>query len=309
MSTPKDKLLNGESLINRAVEVGVSLNELYDSNGVLDEPELQRRVLEAEKWLSDKGRHSWLMEIVGRFKNHPIIATILLIVTGIGFLIANFQNIEFIVSLFNDPIVISPSEIELKASPKELSGGWIPADITVKNSSKDDLYSVWVCFYLSEANLKPIDIAIVSESDKAHAEFKKLFNITRDYINPATGNTKLLLGWKQHEKHDFKRTAIYLEATVEGGKKRAYIGIQKLLPGESRLFHVIINYENQKQEKHLPIRLTSYKHQHSTWLHEQKQKAHLDFILPDARSIMEPMSLRLLDVGPIKTPQKVYLYR
>lgn len=44
----------GEVLIERANELGVSLKHLYDSNGNLLEPELQRRVLEAEKSMRER---------------------------------------------------------------------------------------------------------------------------------------------------------------------------------------------------------------------------------------------------------------
>lgn len=46
--------LRGEALVEYAVRVGVSLKHVYDSNGSLLEPELQRRVLEAEKALRER---------------------------------------------------------------------------------------------------------------------------------------------------------------------------------------------------------------------------------------------------------------
>lgn len=41
--------LRGEALMEHAARLGVSLKHVHDSNGSLLEPELQRRVLEAEK--------------------------------------------------------------------------------------------------------------------------------------------------------------------------------------------------------------------------------------------------------------------
>ncbi|MDO8950722.1 MAG: hypothetical protein Q8S43_08125 [Actinomycetota bacterium] len=51
------RLLQGQELEARARELGVSLNYLVNPNsGTSDEPELQRRVLEAER----ARRESWL---------------------------------------------------------------------------------------------------------------------------------------------------------------------------------------------------------------------------------------------------------
>ena len=47
------KMLTGEKLEKRANQLGVSLNNLYSSNGLADEPELQRRVIEAERHRRD----------------------------------------------------------------------------------------------------------------------------------------------------------------------------------------------------------------------------------------------------------------
>lgn len=45
------KLLRGVELKQYAQELGVSLSQLYDGCGNIDEPELQRRVQEAERSL------------------------------------------------------------------------------------------------------------------------------------------------------------------------------------------------------------------------------------------------------------------
>lgn len=47
-------LLRGPELIRRAEQLGVSLKKIHDSNAHLQEPELQRRVLEAEKALRER---------------------------------------------------------------------------------------------------------------------------------------------------------------------------------------------------------------------------------------------------------------
>lgn len=43
----------GQGLLNRANQLGVSENETYSSDCILAEPELQRRVLEAERHRRD----------------------------------------------------------------------------------------------------------------------------------------------------------------------------------------------------------------------------------------------------------------
>ena len=47
------KLLQGEVLRKRASELGVSSLELADSKGNISEPELQRRVIQAERSLRE----------------------------------------------------------------------------------------------------------------------------------------------------------------------------------------------------------------------------------------------------------------
>jgi hypothetical protein len=65
----KHRLLQGAELIKRAQELGVSLEELCDSSGNLSEPELQRRVIEAEKALGVKAKkpkqskNAWILFI------------------------------------------------------------------------------------------------------------------------------------------------------------------------------------------------------------------------------------------------------
>jgi cytoskeletal protein RodZ len=55
----KPKLLKGEELKRHAEELGVSMSQLYDTKGHMDEPELQRRVLEAERSVRE-GRLWWI---------------------------------------------------------------------------------------------------------------------------------------------------------------------------------------------------------------------------------------------------------
>ena len=47
-------VLRGDALLNRANQLGVSLKHIHDSNGGLLEPELQRRVLDAEKAIRER---------------------------------------------------------------------------------------------------------------------------------------------------------------------------------------------------------------------------------------------------------------
>ena len=47
-------VLGGQPLMEHAARLGVSLKHVHDSNGNLLEPELQRRVLEAEKSLRER---------------------------------------------------------------------------------------------------------------------------------------------------------------------------------------------------------------------------------------------------------------
>ena len=56
------KLLQGKALISRAQKLGVSMAELYDTQGVLSEPELQRRVTEAERSLRES--RLWVIAII-----------------------------------------------------------------------------------------------------------------------------------------------------------------------------------------------------------------------------------------------------
>ena len=56
------KLLQGQELKQRAIELGVSTHELSDSRGIESEPELQRRVLEAER--SVRENKLWLIAVI-----------------------------------------------------------------------------------------------------------------------------------------------------------------------------------------------------------------------------------------------------
>lgn len=57
------KLLRGAELEARAEELGVSMHETIDGrHGVLKEPELQRRVMEAER--STRENRLWLVALV-----------------------------------------------------------------------------------------------------------------------------------------------------------------------------------------------------------------------------------------------------
>ncbi len=51
---PSSPLLTGQSLMEYAASLGVSLKHIHDSNGSLQEPEVQRRVLEAEKSMRER---------------------------------------------------------------------------------------------------------------------------------------------------------------------------------------------------------------------------------------------------------------
>ena len=60
------KLLQGEELKQRADELGVSMTKLYSSMGTINEPELQRRVLEAEaaeREISSTKREKWMWRL------------------------------------------------------------------------------------------------------------------------------------------------------------------------------------------------------------------------------------------------------
>jgi hypothetical protein len=62
MVCKKPHLLRGEALKIRAEELGASMNELWNVHDVMSEPELQRRVLEA-----DRSRHEskfWIVALV-----------------------------------------------------------------------------------------------------------------------------------------------------------------------------------------------------------------------------------------------------
>ncbi|WP_152909278.1 hypothetical protein [Mariprofundus ferrooxydans] len=60
--TKKKSLLQGNELTKRAEELGVSLIELYDVHGVRSEPELQRRVIEAER--AERESRLWLIAVI-----------------------------------------------------------------------------------------------------------------------------------------------------------------------------------------------------------------------------------------------------
>ena len=57
----KHKVLQGKDLEERAREIGVSLDDLY-SGAVINEPELQRRVIEAERSLRES--RLWLIALI-----------------------------------------------------------------------------------------------------------------------------------------------------------------------------------------------------------------------------------------------------
>lgn len=58
----KNKLLKGDELKARAEELGVSMNELYDTQGIISEPELQRRVVEAERSIRES--KLWVVAVI-----------------------------------------------------------------------------------------------------------------------------------------------------------------------------------------------------------------------------------------------------
>ena len=58
----KLRLLSGDELKKRAEELGVSFQELWDTNGIMSEPELQRRVMEAERSLRES--KMWLIAVI-----------------------------------------------------------------------------------------------------------------------------------------------------------------------------------------------------------------------------------------------------
>jgi len=58
----KKNLLQGDELTKRAEELGVSLIELHDVHGVRSEPELQRRVIEAER--AERESRLWLIAVI-----------------------------------------------------------------------------------------------------------------------------------------------------------------------------------------------------------------------------------------------------
>jgi hypothetical protein len=55
-------MLKGDELRARAEELGVSMGRLYDSDGHISEPELQRRVLEAER--ANRESRLWLIALI-----------------------------------------------------------------------------------------------------------------------------------------------------------------------------------------------------------------------------------------------------
>lgn len=56
------KLLRGVELRQYAQELGVSLSQLYDGHGNIDEPKLQRRVQEAERSL--RANALWIFAVI-----------------------------------------------------------------------------------------------------------------------------------------------------------------------------------------------------------------------------------------------------
>lgn len=56
---PSGVVLQGEALLEHASRLGISLKHLYDSNGNLQEPDLQRRVLDVEKAI----RERWFLAV------------------------------------------------------------------------------------------------------------------------------------------------------------------------------------------------------------------------------------------------------
>lgn len=58
----QQKLLKGDELTARAEELGVSLSQLYDSKGHINEPELQRRVAEAERSIRES--KLWVVAVI-----------------------------------------------------------------------------------------------------------------------------------------------------------------------------------------------------------------------------------------------------
>lgn len=63
MNIPKkQQLLKGDELKARAEELGVSLSQLYDTKGHINEPELQRRVVEAERSIRES--KLWVVAVV-----------------------------------------------------------------------------------------------------------------------------------------------------------------------------------------------------------------------------------------------------
>lgn len=58
----KRKILKGDNLYHRAEELGVSLIELGYADGTESEPELQRRVLEAERALREN--RLWIIALI-----------------------------------------------------------------------------------------------------------------------------------------------------------------------------------------------------------------------------------------------------
>lgn len=56
------KLLRGVELKQYTQELGVSLSQLYDTHGNIDEPELQRRVQEAERSLRENAL--WFVAVI-----------------------------------------------------------------------------------------------------------------------------------------------------------------------------------------------------------------------------------------------------
>ena len=61
MNIAKSKLPQGKELLDRAEELGVSVNELYDSHGILAEPELQHRVIDAERAIRES--RLWILAL------------------------------------------------------------------------------------------------------------------------------------------------------------------------------------------------------------------------------------------------------
>ena len=62
MFCKKTQQLQGEELKARAFELGVSMQELWDTQGHMSEPELQRRVSEAERSLRES--NLWVIAVI-----------------------------------------------------------------------------------------------------------------------------------------------------------------------------------------------------------------------------------------------------